>query len=288
MSLIVISGDFSSGTTLVFTLFRNTPGCYGLYEPLHAKLPEYLIWAPRAYEGHRNVGQYFSEYRGFDRVSLLFDPRWAAHDLSLGPTDRADDLYRYFSYLVGTAHGRAPTVVLKDNRLSFRLGWLRASFPRVRIVNVYRDLDEQWQSWVRRAQDQLGREEIGQEQVDFQAFRLADWCEDLKARYPELAAEQSRSGYERFAKLWRLSREEHERHADVCVNHQDFVDSFDSALARVSRATGVALDPESLRPLVIDPRSRPRERRRPEGIIERAGRRYAKARVARMRRAARV
>src|SRR2546428_650193 len=56
-----ITGDFCSGTTLLFTLFRKTGEYYSLYEPLHSLLRENLIWPLRAYEHHFFVDDYFAE-----------------------------------------------------------------------------------------------------------------------------------------------------------------------------------------------------------------------------------
>jgi hypothetical protein len=289
--LVFISGDFSSGTTLLFTLFRKTPGCYCLYEPLHAKLPEYLVWPPRAYGGHFFVDQYYSEYKGFDRIPELFDPAWSASRLFLEADEPADDLYRYLSYLIGTAYGRARVVVVKENRFTFRLAWLRANFPGASIVNVYRECDDQWRSWVRRAQEQLAREDVGQDRVDFKGFRFADWCEDLKSTFPELEASASQTGYERFAKLWHLSREQHERYADACVGLRELVEDFEPTLDRISQAVGFRLDPDELGRFVVAQRAAATPRPAPQGVrrkvlevIDRLGRRYAELRIARRRR----
>ncbi|MBM2821859.1 MAG: hypothetical protein HW413_605, partial [Thermoleophilia bacterium] len=216
-NLTIVSGDFSSGTTLLFTLFRNTEGCHCLYEPLHERLLHWLVWPPRVYEGHSYVGAYVDEYRGFSEIPKLFDPAWGVSRLHLGPEDDADELFRYLDYLVDASHTRAPNVVLKENRFTFRLGWLKARFPHAHIVHVWRDRDDQWRSVVRRTQEYLEREDIGQDRPDFMGFRMAAWCDDLAPTYPELAAERSSSGFERFCRLWELSQAEHCRHADVSV-----------------------------------------------------------------------
>ena len=173
--------------------------------------------------------------------------------------------------------------------MTFRLAWLRRQFPQARVVNVWRDVDDQWRSWVRRAQEYRGLEDVGQDSVEFNAFRLAATCDDLQEHFPELAASESSSGLERFSKLWELSRREHERHADVCINLRELHDDFEGALARITAASGVALDPQRLRPLVSGER---RESRppivRPRGLrlLDRAGRRYAETRVRMQRRRA--
>ena len=282
--LVFVSGGFSSGTTLLYTLFRETEGTYCLYEPLHERLPQWLVWPPRTYEGHAFVGRYFSEYKGFSAVAHLFDPRFGVRDLHLSAEDDLEGLYRYLSYLIGTAFGRAPRVVLKENRFSFRLGWLRARFPTARIVHVYRDLDSHWRSIVRRVQEHVGREDVGQERADFMGFRLAAWCDDLARAFPELAADRSSSGYQRFAKLWQLSKNEQERYADVSVALEELKADFATACAQVSAAVGFELDPLRLERFLA-PDARPATPRPAFGgrltrVVDRAGARYAEARVA--------
>ena len=284
--VVLVSGDFSSGTTLLFTLFRHADDTHCLYEPLHERLLHFLIWPPRQYEGHSFVEDYFGEYKGFDAIPRLFDPAWGTSRLHLGADSDAPRLRRYLAYLIEMSHHRAPTAVLKENRFTFRLAWLRRHFPQARIVNVYRDRDEQWGSWVRRAQEHLGRQDVGQDSADFMAFRLAAWCDELADTYPELAAERCSSGYERFSRLWQLSRDEHERHAHVCVNLSELRSDFPLACARISKAVGLELDPAHLAHLVAPergPRDATRTSRR-DRVVDRIGMRYAEARVRLQRR----
>src|SRR5690242_4666280 len=82
-NIVFLTGDFCSGSTLLFTLFRETGHYHCLYEPLHPRLREYLIWPLRTYEHHFFVRDYFNEFRGFDQIDKYFDPSWATHDLYL-------------------------------------------------------------------------------------------------------------------------------------------------------------------------------------------------------------
>jgi Sulfotransferase family len=283
--LVFVSGDFSSGTTLLFTMFRHTERCHCLYEPLHERLLPWLVRPPRAYEGHAFVGSYFAEYKGYTRIPDLFDPEWGVSGLHLSADADQAALYRYLTYIIGTAFGQAPRVVLKENRFAFRLPWLRARFPAARVVHVYRDLDEQWESIVRRVQERLGRADVGQDRVDFMGFRMAAWCDDLEATYPELAAERSSSGYERFSKLWHLSKREQEKYADVSIALDDLRSDFPRACARISDAVGFELDVHGLSALLAtgsrEPPSRNRLRLELDRLVDRAGARYAEARVSR-------
>ncbi len=284
-NLVFLSGDFSSGTTVLFTLFRTTGDFYCLYEPLHEKLPEYLVYPLRPDEHHLFVEPYFKEYRRFREIPRLFKPEWAVNRLHLRPDEDAPDLERYLRYLVETASTRRDRVMLKDNRFTFRLGWLKARFPEAKIVHIYRDKEKQWASIVRRGQEWLGREDIGQGSVDFAGFVVAEWCEDLKATYPELEASRSTSGFERYSKLWDLSFAEHRRHADVSVDLSALIHDFEATCAQIGDAIGYSFDTGRLEPLVVSPERHAaaadgRLRVRALELIDGAGRKYAKARVA--------
>ena len=165
--LVFTTGGFSSGSTLLFTVFRKAGEFYCLYEPLHERLMEHRYGNLRAYEHHYFVEEYFSEYRGFTELTHLH-AAMAGTNLFLPATAPAPDLYRYLSYLIGMSFGRNPKVLLKENRLTFRLGWIRAQFPVAKVVHVYRDCDAQWKSTVRRAQAFYGTKDVGQENVGIQ------------------------------------------------------------------------------------------------------------------------
>jgi len=281
---VYVSGDFSSGTTVLFTLFRATGDFHCLYEPLHEKLPEYLVYPLRPDEGHHvNVDPYFKEFKGFRELPSLFRPEWAVRRLYLGPDDEAPELERYLRYLADEGIRRRGRVLFKDNRLAFRLGWLKARFPEAKIVHVYRDKDKQWGSIVRRGQETLGRDDIGQHSVDFAGFNVAEFCEDLKRVYPELEASRSANGYERFSKLWEASFAEQQRHADVSIGLHELIGDFDGTCTRIGEAIDYAFDLDRLRPLVVSPpgkRPEPALRARAIELLDTVGRKYAKGRVA--------
>jgi hypothetical protein len=252
-NLVFISGGFSSGSTLLWTLFHKTGEYYCLYEPLHQRLPEYLIWPLRVYQHHFFVEDYFSEYKGFREILRLFKPQWATSGLYLPPSAEADDLYRYLSYLIGMAFGRSAKVVLKFNRATFRLGWLRAKFPQAKVIHIYRDRDSQWNSMVRRAQAYRNREDVGQEDIAFDGMNMATWCEDLKDVFPELRSENFKTGYERFCKLWELSFAENQRHADITVSYWELTHDFEAVCGQIWDCVGCETDLLSLKRYVVMP-----------------------------------
>jgi hypothetical protein len=284
-NLVIVSGDFSSGTTLLFTLFRKMGGYYCLYEPLHEKLLEYLIVPLRAYEHHFFVDDYFAEYKGFSAMPQLFDPKFASNSLYLPPEAPADDLYRYLSYLIGTAFGRSKQVMLKENRISFRLGWIRAKFAQAKIIHIYREKDSQWNSIVRRAQAHVGKEDVGQGEVTFNGMNIAKRCDALAADFPELDASRSKTGYERFSKLWDIIQTEHRRYADISVEYGALTHDFENTFQRVLDCVGTTADLVALKQYVIAPEEQERLKIQPSNpkrlqrLFDRAARRYAEIRL---------
>ena len=286
-NLVLISGDFSSGSTLLFTLFRKTQEYYSLYEPLHEKLLEYLIWPLDVDEHHFFVDDYFTEYKGFKEIPKLFKPEWGSSNLYLPPDAEADDLYRYLSYLTGSSFGRSDKVMMKENRLTFRLGWLRKNFPHAKIVHIHREKKSQWNSVLRRVQAHLGREDVGQDDVAFNGFSIATWCEDLKGVFPELEAGNSQSGYERFSRLWDLSYAENQRYADISIDYWSLTHDFEATCRRMRDCIGGQFEIAPLKQWVV-PKEKQTElaiqqpglKKRAHNLIERTTRKYAKARLA--------
>lgn len=288
-NLVFVSGDFCSGSTLVHTLFRKSGQYYCLYEPLHQRLPEFLILRPDpgSEDHHFFAEDNYAEMAGFDRLAELHSPQWATHNLYLATDTAADDLYRYMTYLIGTSFGRFPRVMFKENRIAFRLAWIRTRFPAAKIVHIWRDKEGQWKSIVRRGQEFLGKEEIGQNEPSFNGFSVADFCEDLKGTFPQLDARNFRTGYDRFCALWELSYEHNRRSADISVNYRDLTDNFVDTWQRVWSCIGAPpLDSETLKEYVVPPEKQkeltPEQsvlRRHARSLLGRWGFKYAQARV---------
>lgn len=97
--LVFISGDFSSGSTLLWLLFRKTGGFHCLYEPLHERLREFMIYPLRSYEHHFFSENYHSEYKGYKEVFKLHTSAWGRSDFYLEKDSEASDLYSTFPIL---------------------------------------------------------------------------------------------------------------------------------------------------------------------------------------------
>jgi hypothetical protein len=250
--LVFTTGGFSSGSTLLFTVFRKAGEYHCLYEPLHERLLEHRFGKLRAYEHHYFVDEYFSEYRGFTALTQLH-AAMAGTALFLPADADAPDLYRYLTYLIGMSFSRRSKVLLKENRLAFRLGWIRSQFPVAKVVHVYRDCDAQWRSTVRRAQAVYRTQDVGQESVMFNGMGTAKTCDALAPYFPELAADRSKTGYERFAKLWELSLAENTRFAHVTVRYEELTRNFVSVAGEIWKALGCEADLAPLQQWVVRP-----------------------------------
>ena len=284
--LVFLTGDFCSGSTLLFTLFRATGQYHCLYEPLHPLLREYLIWPLRTYEHHYFVRDYFKEYAGFRRIHDIFDPSWATRRLHLEADAQAPELHRYLTYLIETGFTRHSRVLLKFNRANFRLPWLRAHFPEAKIVHIYRDKQSEWKSIVKRGQEHSGKEDIGQHSPHFEGFQIASWCEDLKTSFPDLKAEACRDGFERFSRLYDHSLEAQRAHADISIEYRALCRNFEVECRRMFDVVGCPAEIAPLRPLIVPPEQQQPVPMVRSGLnsmagafIERAGRKYARLRV---------
>jgi hypothetical protein len=288
-NLVFVTGDFCSGSTLVSTLFRKSGQYYCLYEPLHERLPEFLIWRPdpRPHDHHFFAADNYGEMAEFDRITDLHSRKWGSSNFYLPPDAEDDELYRYMMYVIGTSFGRRPRVMFKENRIAFRLGWIRAKFPSAKIVHIFRDAESQWNSNVRRVQEFLRKDDVGQTSTAYNGFNVATYCEDLKSTFPELDAGNFRSGYQRFHRLWELSYVENQKYSDISVDYRDLTRDFVPTWARVWANIGASpIDFTVLKQYVVPPekqkdfvKDRSQLGRYAHAMIDRVGIRYAKVRL---------
>ena len=252
-NLVFLSGDFSSGSTLLWTLFRQTGDYHCLYEPLHERLREYLIYPLRAYEHHFFSENYFHEYKGFKEIFKLHKDKWGRSDFYLSKDSNAPDLLAYLHYIIGMSFSKKDKVVLQFNRVAFKLPWLREHFPGVPIIEIVRDPEKQWNSIVKRTQTHFGRNEVGQDSVNFMGMGMANWCNHLQQHFPELSADNSQNGYQRFLKLYNLSREQHKQYADLSIRFEDLTTNFKVEAKKIFDQVGYSADLEYLNQFVIPP-----------------------------------
>ena len=139
---IFITARFRTGSTLLWQLFRNIPGVTAYYEPFNERR-----WFDQSTCGksvdstHLGVSEYWSEYQNLSELGQYYSEDWTRRQLCMPRTAWNPAMERYIELMIEKAPGRA---VLQFNRVDLRLPWLRARFPRAKILHLYRNPREQW------------------------------------------------------------------------------------------------------------------------------------------------
>ena len=75
--LVIITGRFRSGSTLLWNLFRQAGGFTAYYEPLNERRWfDPTARGDRTDSTHRNVSDYWREYDGLEALSRFYREDW--------------------------------------------------------------------------------------------------------------------------------------------------------------------------------------------------------------------
>ena len=234
--VIIISGRFRSGSTLLWNLFRNIDGMTAYYEPLN----ERRWFDPRTRGSkidttHRNVDEYWREYEGLNELGDYYTEEWIDKNLYMDASFWAPDMKKYIEILIEKAPGRP---VLQFNRIDFRLPWIRKNFPNAITVHIYRHPRDQWCSALMDPQC-FPKDGRMQDFPPHDKFYLCMWAQDLKYHFPFLDESLISHPYALFYYIWKISYLFGLGYADFSIAFEDILADPEGQITRLLGACRV-------------------------------------------------
>ena len=249
--IVIATGRFRSGSTLLWNLFRNVPGCTSYYEPFNERR-----WFNSETRGdrvdatHRKVNDYWREFNGLGELDELYDDAWNEREFYMAADAWAPQMQEYIERLVEHADGRP---VLQFNRVDFRLPWLRRTFPNARIVHIYRHPRDQWCS-VLQSPERFSPDGRMADFAPVDGFYLRRWATDLKYQFPFLDEKRISHPYELHYYLWKLSWLYGQTFADLSVCFEELTTNPETGLVELCLTCGLDVEhAENLIPLIEPP-----------------------------------
>lgn len=245
--IIFVTGRFRSGSTLLWNLLRNVSGVTSYYEPFNERR-----WFDPTIRGthvdptHRNVENYWAEYDGLEELGRYFEESWKFHHLYMTAEAWNPNMQRFIEVMVEKARGRP---ALQFNEVDFRLPWLKARFPRAKLVHIFRHPRDQWCSTLG-GEASRTRPATLREFERFDGFYLLRWAADLKHYFPFLTLDQEAHPYELFYQLWKLSFIFGRVHADISISLEEIGAAPEQSLERLFSALEMDFDRRRLLALI--------------------------------------
>ena len=246
--VIFVTGRFRSGSTLVWNLFRQLPACTAYYEPFNERR-----WFDPGTRGshvdksHLHVADYWAEYVGLESLAADFSAAWKSERLYMPAHAWEPAMQRYIETMIEQAAGRP---VLQFNEVDFRLPWLRARFPRARLLHIFRHPRDQWCSTLGRDLKSSTSHTLA-EFAEVDGFYLLPWGRDLQRCFPFLTLDDGSHPYELFYQIWKLSYLFGRLYSDVSISYESIVTRPEQTLRSTFASLAVAdYEMSTLLPLV--------------------------------------
>ncbi len=245
---VFVTGRFRSGSTLIWSLFRHVANVTSFYEPFNERR-----WFDVEARGegvdktHLGVSDYWAEYDGLSELGEYFDEHWKFRQLYMPASTYNGRMLRYIEIMIEGARGRP---VLQFNEVDFRLGWLRAWFPGVPIIHIFRHPRDQWCSTLQGAALTAVQCRV-RELEAYDGFYLMRWARDLKHTFPFLTMDAEAFAYELYYQLWKLSYLFGQHYAELSVRFEDLISDPRGNIRKILETAGMPeVDIEPLVPLV--------------------------------------
>ncbi len=246
---IFITARFRSGSTLLWNLFRNLPGCLAFYEPCNDLLTTHIEIDTKPPPSHQGVTSYWDEYRPIlEELRLRYRQEFGLNHLYLENQDTYPDFENYIRFLLKAASGKVP--VLQFNRIDFRLPWLRERFPNAFILHLTRNSRDMWFSMIRGLSGESWRDPLENTNYD-----LLLWSVALSSEFPFLFSPEVKTTYHRHYLLWRLSGLMGTQQADMTLDFdRDLLGTREKTLQLITDLVGADnAEIERLAKLVVMP-----------------------------------
>jgi hypothetical protein len=250
--VVIITGRFRSGSTLLWNLFRQAGGFTAYYEPFNERR-----WFDPRVRGeatdptHRNVSEYWREYDGLEVLGQFYREDWIRRHLLMDEYSWDPEMRRYVDTLIDRAAGRP---VLQFNRIDFRLPWFRRHYPKATFLHIVRHPRDQWCSTLQGDTKRLTRDATMAGFAPYDKFYLRMWAEDLKYHFPFLGEKRNRHPYQIFYFIWKLSYLFGVTYCDHSITFESLLDDVEQELGNLFHAVDAGnVDLRALKALIVEP-----------------------------------
>lgn len=250
--IVIITGRFRSGSTLLWNLFRQAGGFTAYYEPLNERR-----WFDPQVRGdhtdstHHGVSEYWREYDGLEVLGQYYREDWIQRHLLMDEHSWEPEMKRYVDTLIDRAAWRP---ALQFNRIDLRLPWFRHHYPNATYIHIFRHPRDQWCSTLMGDVKRFTKDASLADFPPFDRFYLQMWAEDLKYQFPFLDAKRNQHPYQIFYYIWKLSYLFGVKFCDHSVRFEALVGDPDGEIEKLFAVLDAKhVDPQALRKLVGRP-----------------------------------